>query len=246
MNVRTPVAFAVVLLAASSALAADDAPSARLSDKGHLVIGAERLFGMTATSLKSEAETAGGTQTSTTSHTNFSLLWSYPTTVHNIPRLGLDYLVTSNFSLGLGAGFFTSSSKRKAEVGNLSVKDDGPTITTWLLAPRAGYVLDLGDTVALWLRGGFTFYGTSTSQETTTGATTTTRKTTQSGTALNLEPSLVITPVPHFGFYGGLALDFPLSGTEKQETTTGNRTDSAEMKYKQSSYGAVFGLLGWF
>lgn len=255
MNLRSIFLLSAAALCASTVstggLAAEPGP--KLSEKGHLVIGAERMFGVTATSLTSESTTGGATSKSTNSQTNLSLLWSYPTTVHNVPRLGFDYLVIPHLSLGLSAGLFSNTSKRDNEStnGGISVSEakDGPSISTWLVAPRLGYVLDLGDTVSLWLRGGLTFYGTKTTSEDVNGSVTRTTTMKQSGSAFALEPTFVVTPVPHFGFYGALALDLPLGGKNEVETVTKNgsfsTTASGKTDYTQSSFGAVFGLLGY-
>lgn len=252
MKLRIALASsAALVLLSSSALAAD--AGAKLSEKGNLVIAGERMFGYSHTVLTNET-TVGNTKVSSTStNDNFSLLWSYPVTVHNLPRIGLDYLVIPNLSLGLGAGFFSTGSKVKSTQGSTSTETDGPSINAWIIAPRVGYVLDLAETSSLWLRGGLSFYGSKTEDKDSSGNTTRTTTNTMSGTAFNLEPTFVWTPASHFGLYGGLALDVPLGGKMKRETTSVTTTGigsvttntSSESDYTQASYGLTFGVLGY-
>jgi hypothetical protein len=250
MKPRVALALsAAAAFVSSAALAAD--VGARLSDKGNVVIGAERMFGITVSSLESKSSVGGDTVTSTQSHTSVGLLWSYPFTIHSVPRVGLDYLVAPNLSLGLGGGFFRVGSVRKTEAGGTAVEKDGPTSTAWIVAPRVGYVLDLGGATALWLRGGLSFYGSTNEADESSGSNRRTSKLTMSGSALALEPSFVWTPAPHFGLYGGLALDAPLGGKNRSETTTTtgvgsvSNTTTSESDYAQSSYGVTFGVLGY-
>ena len=244
------LAFGSTLFVPTAAMAAEPE---HFGAKGSVVVGAERLFGVSWSSIANESTTAGVTTKSTTTRTNVGALWSYPTTVHNTPRLGIDYLVIQNLSVGFGAGYFTTTSQREVESSassGVTTKTDGPTVATWLVAPRVGYALDLGPTMALWLRAGVTFYGASNEQTDESGGVTRKATLTTTGTAFAFEPTFVYSPAAHFGLYGGLALDAPLAGKSKSEstTTTGavTSTTSGESDTLQASYGAVFGLLGSF
>ncbi len=166
--------FLVLSTSASAAKMAVEEPPT-LSDQGQIIVGAERVFGVTLSSVRQDV--AGTPLSITDSYTNVGLLWGYPTTVHNVPRFGLDYTVIDNLTIGFSGGFFSSSSKRKSEGGVGSTeREDGPTFTEWLISPRVGYIVDVSEKLSIWLRGGVTLFGSSSKSE-GTGAQPTTRRT---------------------------------------------------------------------
>jgi hypothetical protein len=234
---RSVLRAAVVLsavLAASPALAAD------MGTAGTLYIGAERMFGL---SFNHEKQTpAGGTITN--SHTDIGLLWNPGlNSPYTIPRMGVDFAVIDNLTVGAGLGFWTSSASRKTEGGGATVDQDGDTTTAILLSPRVGYIIGLSDKVGIWLRGGFTYFSISSSSPEQNG---TKRTNSSNGLAFSLDPIFVVSPVEHFGLFGGLMVDLPLSGKVKGETTTGGSTVTNETDTKFQNIGLNFGVLGYF
>jgi hypothetical protein len=67
---------------------------------------------------------------------------------------------------------------------------------------------------------------------------------TNSGFSLNLEPELVILPVPHFGFSVAGIGDIALSGNQNV-TTTGVVASSTDNSFKINNFGLALGLLGF-
>lgn len=234
---RTILRAAVVLsavVAAPSALAAD------MGSAGTIYIGAERMFGLSFNHEKREP--AGGTVTN--SHTDIGLLWNPGlNSPYTIPRMGIDFAVIDNLTVGAGLGFWTSSSSTKTETGGTTVDQDGDTTTAVLFSPRVGYMIGLSDRLGIWLRGGFTYFSISSSSPERNGTKTTSSS---NGLAFSLDPIFVVSPVEHFGFFGGLMVDLPLSGKVKGETTTGGSTTTNETDTKFQNIGLNFGILGYF
>jgi hypothetical protein len=241
---RTILRAAVVLsavVAAPSALAAD------LGASGTIYLGAERMFGVSANSFK--VDRTDGTQTY--SNTDIGLLWSASHNIgdnavpspYTVPRLGFDYAIIPNLTIGGALGFASSSLSVKTDRAGATTTQDGDTVTSFLISPRVGYIIGISDSIGIWLRGGFTYFNISAKSPEVNG-----RKTTNSanGLAFSLDPILVLSPVDHFGFFGGLMLDLPLTGTLKNETVQPGRTDSTSVDSKATNFGLNFGLLGYF
>src|SRR5262249_36124485 len=140
-----------------------------------LIFSADRLFGPFSFTHASVTETNNGTTTVTsTNGSSISLLGGLdPQFVGNqaivnpftIPRASLDYTVVPHVAVGgsivLGFGL-GGSNKTEVTANNntTSNSSDAPTTTVFGIAPRGGYILGLNDKLALWLRGGFSFYAT--------------------------------------------------------------------------------------
>ncbi|MGZ3417723.1 MAG: hypothetical protein ACXWUG_11960 [Polyangiales bacterium] len=242
---RSILRAAVVLSAlvvAPSAIAAD------LGAAGTIYLGAERMFGVSWNQFKVDRGVDG---TSSYSNTDVGLLWPASHTLsdnavpspYTIPRIGFDYAIIQNLTIGGAIGFASSSLSTKTERNGASVTQDGDTFTSFLISPRVGYMIGLSDKMGIWLRGGFTFFNLSDKSPEVNG-----RKTTNSanGFAFSLDPIFVLSPVEHFGFFGGIMLDLPLTGTLKNETVTPGRTDSTSYDSKATNFGLNFGLLGYF
>jgi hypothetical protein len=120
---------------------------------------------------------------------------------------------------------------------------DSPTVTGFAFAPRFGYILGINQTIGIWFKAGITYFNQKTETKTTVGASSTTSTDTINGFALDLEPELVILPVPHFGLtVGGLA-DIALSGSRKLENS-GATMGSIDRNTKINNFGITFGVLG--
>src|SRR5439155_17371307 len=111
---------------------------------------------------------------------------------------------------------------------------DLPDVSAFVLSPRLGVVVTLGPKVALWLRGGVTYFQTTVESTTTTrpatsGDPTITRqsKAETSGTAATLDAQLVIVPVDHVGITLGPVLDIGLGGSTKTTASMTSRTGSS-------------------
>jgi hypothetical protein len=141
---QRPTAHTIVLALCAALWLAVDPASAHaeeLGTRGNLVFSAERLFGI---SFDHESIDLPGGRTDKNDQTVIGLGWSAPRSAFTVPRLGIDYFVTRNFTLGGNIGFVSSSY-------------NDVTTTGVLLAFRAGYALRLGHSVTLWPRGGFSY-----------------------------------------------------------------------------------------
>lgn len=240
---RSILRAAVVLSAvvvAPSALAAD------LGASGTIYLGAERMFGVSANSFKVDRD-----GTSTYSNTDIGLLWGASHTLgdnavpspYTVPRIGFDYAIIPNLTIGGAIGIASSSLGTKTERNGASVTQDGDTVTSFLVSPRVGYIIGISDSVGIWLRGGFTYFSLSDKGPEVNGRK---NSSSASGLAFSLDPILVLSPVDHFGFFGGLMLDLPLTGTLKNETVQPGQTTSVSYDAKATNFGLNFGLLGYF
>jgi hypothetical protein len=127
------------------AVAPSSAQAEELSTRGNLVFSAERLFGVYFDHESVDLPTG---RTEKRDQTVIGLGWTAPVNMLTIPRLGIDYFITRNFTLGGNIGLFSSST-------------NDITSTGLLLAFRAGYALRLGHAVSLWPRGGFSYTSVS-------------------------------------------------------------------------------------
>lgn len=144
-------AFAAVVGFATGARAQPDARSEEpaLGARGHVVLSLERLFGVDHVS---ETQTMNGATIQTYSTTSVSVL-RQSQFVGSIPRFAADLFLRSAVSLGAAVGIAHGT-----ETFNLS---GGPstseTMTSFLFAPRVGYVLRLAPWLSVWPRAGVTW-----------------------------------------------------------------------------------------
>jgi hypothetical protein len=226
--------------------------------QGQVILSAGRLFGLSFWSAKTEFP---NNLTLTSTNTSINLLWgdseqlaavpagntlAFTTVVnpYSTPRLGLDFTVANNLSLGGSIAFVSRGGSGEASQQTASISVDSPSITAFAFAPRVGYILALNPLIGFWFKGGVTYFS---HKETTTlsgGGSSTTHTSTLSGFSLNLEPELVVTPVPHFGLTVGPVADIALSGNDHEEDTGANSM-SNDVSTKISNYGVIFGILGW-
>jgi hypothetical protein len=246
MKVSSYLSLAVCFGAVTFSSAAF-AGSGPIGAGGRLILSGDRLFGVTASKMKTEDGTSN--DVSTQSRTDVALLWHpivsfSPST---IPQVGLDVGVVAGLTLGGSIGFFSEGGTNENTPNNgATVSRDSPSITAFQLAPRAGYGIPLAPRVAFWPRLGFSYYNIH-SSSTSMGNNPTTTKTTVSGLQLNLDPTFVFLPVEHFGITAGPYLDLPLSGSTSSEATVAGATISApDDTTKFTAFGLKLGLLGAF
>ena len=242
-------------------------------EKGEIILSADRLFPLVSFSSVSQdslTPIGGTTRTTTTTQTGISLLWGSTSTpgtngangpgttpetlFFTIPRVGFDYVVVPNFTLGGDiALFFTLGGHVKTEVDNNNGTSQtnsvgSPSNTVFGIAPRAGYILGLNNVFSLWLRGGLSFY--TESQKLTTvdnnGNTIATGTDSDHQFALDLDPQLVISPIQHVGFTVGLTWDIPLAGGHSTETVENNNTQTNSAGASIWFLGVTAGMLVYF
>jgi hypothetical protein len=203
--------------------------------------------------------------TQTVTQTSLSFLWGstgngLPTggtileTFYTVPRLGADYVIIPNVTVGGDIVFFTTLGGHQQLETDYSNGQQSNTITTgqpsglvFGIAPRGGYILGLSDLLSVWLRGGVSYYvGNYKTEQPGPGNGTTTDTVSANQFSLDLEPMLVITPIQHFGITAGLTMDIPIAGGHSETIDTQNQSNSASAGSSIFFFGATVGLLGWF
>jgi hypothetical protein len=255
--------------------------------QGMLILSAERVAGVTASSSSTSTTTTitspgsatiTGSENIDRSSTNVDLLWNGGgANPFAIPRLAIDFFVASQVTLGGSAGYMsrsgsskTSSVVKSSSSGSsisASSDDDLPDTSAFVFSPRLGVVLTLGPSVALWLRGGVTYFHSSEDSTTTLGPDmsldglkhTTKTSTETSGTAATLDAQLVLVPMDHVGITIGPVFDFALGGSIKSTitdtatgtgafgtTNTSTTTTNTEGDLSHSNYGVAAGIVAFF
>jgi hypothetical protein len=233
-------------------------------DKGEFIIDADRLMPLLAYSHFSRSlPTPGGATGASQSGDNTTLGLFYGSTLDlnnngndvtdfpssaffAVPRIGLDYVIAPNFTIGGDlVVFFTLGGGRstQTDLGNgtsVSSAQQSQSLTLFGIAPRAGYIVKLSDSFSLWLRGGLSFYNGTVTTGVSTG---TTQTDSQHQLALDLEPQVVFTPIPHLGFTAALNADFApsfLGGYSHQDVQVGTTINgTADVVYVAATLGMI-------
>jgi hypothetical protein len=215
---------------------------AMFGSQGQLILSADRLFGLSFWSAKLEHQ---NNNSDSESGTAINLLWGDTGSIlgpYSTPRLSADFTVANNISLGGSIAFVSRSGKTESTNSGVTTSVDDPTVTGFAFAPRFGYILGVNQMVGVWFKGGVTYF--SFKEERTLMGSSGTSSRTSSGFSLNLEPELVVLPVPHFGFtVSGLA-DIALSGNFNT-TSTGAVASSTDESFKINNFGLALGILGF-
>jgi hypothetical protein len=236
-------------------------------DKGQFILGADRLMPLFAYSQFSRDEPApGGTTGASHSGDNTTLGLFYGSTLDlnnqgdnatdfpssaffTVPRVGLDYAVAPDITIGtdlvlfftLGGGHSTQTTF--ANGTSMTSEQVSQSLTVFGLTPRVGYIMKLTDSFSLWLRGGLSFYNGTLS---TSGPTGTLVTDSQYQFALDLEPQIVYTPIPHVGFTAALDGDFSPSflGSYTHHDLQANQSviKSSEVVF----VGITLGMIAYF
>jgi hypothetical protein len=264
------VAAGVGALLVSSAAHAQAAPSS-FGNQGQFIFSADRLFpvfGYSRGSLNEPGQPPAGVNKVVDSEDQTALGFFWGATpafqgvgtagvaipnVYTVPRLGFDYTIIPNVTIGGDVTvFFTLGGSGSSETyesnGNTqTTTGPEPKSTIFGIAPRAGYILHLTDLLSLWLRGGVSFYTATSKTSNTNNGQTTTNSFNFDQLGLDLDPQLVITPIPHFGFTVGVTGDIPLTGGISESTTvSGGGSTSVSSHASLLFVGVTGGLVGWF
>jgi hypothetical protein len=260
--------FVAIALIAGSMLAA---PLARaqaqpFGDKGEFIIGGDRLLPLLTYSQFSRDEPAAGGTSSSHSGDNTTLGLFYGSTLDlnnqgdvgtdfpssaffAVPRAGLDYVIAPNVTIGgdvvvfftLGGGHQTQTNFQNGT--SMTGGQESQSMTVFGIAPRAGYIMRLSQSFSLWLRGGISFYNGTLK---TSGNAGTLENDSQYQFAIDLEPQLVYTPIPHVGFTAALNGDFSpsfLGGYTHQEVQI---NESVSKSSEVVFIGATLGMIAYF
>lgn len=180
--------------------------------KGTLIISAERVFGFSSSSTK-----VGDAPE--TRQTQYGFLWSNPQSVYQTARMGFDYLLVDNVTVGGALGI--AHSKTDSSSGQTD------STTNLLFAPRVGYLFGGTGVLSFWARVGPSFWRTASSGDVSAW-----------GLAVNVEPAIIISPYSHLGIYLGGAIDLGLAG----KVTVKDNSENA----KTTNWGINSGLAAWF
>jgi len=242
---------------------------------GHVILSADRLFGVSSWSSTGTSDVGNVHAEAEASGTMVNLLWANSSNGSNgggsnlfaMPRLALDGFVGPNFTIGGSVGYLTAGGTTKVTAttkatstesgATLTQSTDYPDQTAFIIQPRIGVALPVGERAAIWLRGGITyFHATSEGKMTQTSASGTvttngTETVTTSGTAVTLDPVLVILPAPHVGLTIGPAIDIGVDGSSEVSYSglsgsTSTQPVGSTADVKLSSYGAAAGMLVFF
>lgn len=250
-------AFAAALLAPSIAKAQD---AHGFGSQTQIILSADRLVPVFAYTSTTVTQNQGGTTVkSSQSDSSTSLLWGSdgqglllgPRSPHTVPRVGFDFVVIPHLTVGGTVAFaFSLGGSRETETTQnnqtTTVKTDSPSQTVIALGPRVGYILPLGDLLAFWPRGGFSFYSLKSTTEDTDNNGTTRDTNRATAFSLDLDPQLVITPIEHFFFNVGPLVNIPITGSVTRERVRGATTTSVENDLSLWHIGITAGLGGWF
>jgi hypothetical protein len=258
--------FLIRTLGACAALTAlawsgpSDAQEAKgLGERGQLILSADRLFPLFSYTSVSTTETNNNNTTVTTTDKGSSfvmLIGAEPevASIHTVPRVSADFTVIPRLTIGgsivvaFGLGGSHNVDTSPPNGPKVSTSTDAASRTILGIGPRVGYILPLGDVLAFWPRGGFSFYsvreravenGNNPNQTTTITDTDTLF-------SLDLDPQLCIVPIQHFFFNAGPLLNIPLSGSRSHEVTDGGTTQKTSIDLSVWHIGISVGLGGWF
>ncbi|HEX2882842.1 MAG TPA: hypothetical protein VHO25_25155 [Polyangiaceae bacterium] len=177
---------------------------------GHVAISGERLTTFGYTSISGDVDEEQGAIALFGRGGSLS--------PYDMPRLAFDAFVTRGLSVG----------------GSLTYQKyflDPQELDIFLISPRVGYAIGMGDMADFWLKGGISYYSTSTDAGVFGNAE-------ESGLAFSGAFDFVIAPAPHFGILVGPSFDVGLTG----ERSSG--AASADIKY--TTLALNMGLVGWF
>jgi hypothetical protein len=236
---RRAAALAALVVASSLAAPAGIAAPAALP-KGTMMIGAERLFGLSVSRISTDTNN-GSTALDQTHFGLFAAPGSQEPHVYLAPRLALDYALIDGLTLGGSLAVAIGDYTNVTTTGGTTTEADLGEFTTFLLAPRVGYALGLSRLANLWLRGGLTYFNGAGHGD-VFGDTEQTRW----GLAVNLEPTFLLTPLTNLGFTVGLVVDVPVAGKRTTERTIGPVTTSTSVDQTVRNFGVQFGMVGMF
>jgi hypothetical protein len=220
----------------------------RFGAKG-FIVSADRLAPvMSYESVKTTAQDGG---TNTQSRLSLAFFNNGPFgffgTFYNLPRIAFDWLPVDNVTIGGAFWLYTqlSASDTLSPANGPSTTTDQPKVTYWGVAPRVGYVIPLGHTLAFWPRAGVEYHNVATSSVNGSTSTTITQF------SLEAEALLVISPWNHFGFTVGPTADIPITGHTTSQTAAGTGaagapSTSTSVDSAMLQFGVSAGMLGHF
>ena len=148
-----------------------------------------------------------------------------------VPRLGLDFILPSNITLGGAVGFThlsgsTSNKGRSQDVGSVFL---------YSVSPRVGYRIPLSDSIDLTPRGGLTFAGASGS------VTDGNDDASIFAIAISADAPLAFRLTDSFNILVGAGIDYTVSANVTTSSSNGTTTTSRSQEVK----GSLFSIQAW-
>ena len=164
-------------------------------------------------------------------------------TVYNVPRLGFDYTVFPNLAVGGDLLVYFALGGSTHQDPN-STSSDIAGMNLFGIFPHVGYIVGVNDLLSFWLRGGLHFWNAQID-----GKCGGSDSLNVHAFGLDVEPSVVISPVQHFAFFAGPALDWGTGGVTDTQLTnapTCNSQQSTNYGLTALNFSFTAGLVGWF
>jgi hypothetical protein len=165
-----------------------------------------------------------------------------------IPRVGVDFILPSNVTLGGAVGFshISASTSEKSSSGTTRETDVG-SVFLYTLTPRVGYRIPLSDRVDFTPRAGLTLAGASVSPAEGDN------KASIFAVAIGADAPFAFRLTDSFNLIAGAALDYTVSATvttTSTSTTTvvgpgGQPTSSASTTRSEDVKGSLFSMQAW-
>ncbi len=180
MKASVSVSVAVAILLAAGAAGAQE----KAGTQGNFTVGLERALGLYAGHIDIDEQNGNENEFDYTG-IELGIRGSGVIPSNNV-RVGFDYFVIDNLSLGTGIGFASY--------------DDDNERSLFLIAPRVGYFLGFGEHFGFWPRAGFTFWTQDDPDA--------------HNIMVTLEGMFTIAPNPTYAFTVGPVVDLGFSGEE--------------------------------
>jgi opacity protein-like surface antigen len=148
-----------------------------------------------------------------------------------VPRIGVDFILPSNITLGGAVGFTHLSSS----ASNNGKSQDLGSVFLYSVTPRVGYRIPLSESVDLTPRGGLTFAGASGS------LTDSNVDASIFAIALSADAPLAFRLTDSFNILVGAGIDYTVSANVTTTTKSGTTTTSNSEEVK----GSLFSLQAW-
>jgi len=158
-----------------------------------------------------------------------------------VPRLGLDFILPSNLTLGGAVGF----TRLSASTSSGSTSQDVGSVFLYTLTPRIGYRIQLSDKVDLTPRAGLTFAGASASPSNSSNDASI------FAIAIGADAPVAFRLTDSFNLLVGVGIDYTVSATvsttSTSTTTTGGTTGSTTSTSTQTDdlKGSLFSMQAW-
>jgi hypothetical protein len=158
-----------------------------------------------------------------------------------VPRLGIDFILPSNLTLGGAVGF----TRLSASTSSGSKSQDVGSVFLYTLTPRIGYRIPLSDKVDITPRAGLTFAGASASPSDSKNDASI------FAVAIGADAPVAFRMTDSFNLLVGVGIDYTVSATVSTTTTSttttgvGGTTTTSSQTQSDDVKGALFSMQAW-